>query len=162
MQYIGLDASIEIAKECLMQYEAEFCAILGFSQGATMCHILSMLASAAKHDGQAGLRPFGAIKCAILLSGFASMHSGPVSNTSIDTTNNCKLDVRSLHIFGERDTSVPKAYGEKLASCFADPEVYDHGKGHVIPRNVALSERVIQFLDSCSLEAYDGRGKLCG
>lgn len=76
------------------------------------------------------------------------MHNGPLSNNTTTERANNKLDLESLHIYGEKDTSVPKSYGEKLASCFVNPEIYQHGKGHVIPHNNALCERVLGFLDS--------------
>mmetsp|Transcript_18233 Transcript_18233/g.32616 ORF Transcript_18233/g.32616 Transcript_18233/m.32616 type:complete len:249 (-) Transcript_18233:18-764(-) len=160
MEYIGLCASIQRVKECLMRCNNNhnnFCAILGFSQGATFCHVLSKLASTGKHnnDPDSDLNPFAKIRCAVLLSGFPSMHNGSLENITTKTTahNNNKnnlIDLRSLHIFGEKDTSVPKSFGEKLANSFSDPETYDHGKGHWIPHTAVLCERVIDFLDSCS------------
>mmetsp|Transcript_28612 Transcript_28612/g.61041 ORF Transcript_28612/g.61041 Transcript_28612/m.61041 type:complete len:250 (-) Transcript_28612:125-874(-) len=149
MEYVGLDASIDQVKEYLMQCDGNLCAILGFSQGATFGHILSELASTAKQKRHANLEanPFAKIQCAILLSGFPSMHNGPLSNTNTERANN-KLDLKSLHIYGGKDTSVPKSYGKKLANCFDNPEIYLHGKGHVIPHNNALCERVLGFLDS--------------
>mmetsp|Transcript_18318 Transcript_18318/g.33511 ORF Transcript_18318/g.33511 Transcript_18318/m.33511 type:complete len:207 (+) Transcript_18318:462-1082(+) len=153
MEYVGLDTSIDQVKECLAQCNDNLCAILGFSQGATFCHILSMLSCAAKQNNDdpnnSEAYPFAKIQCAILFSGFPSMHdNGSFSANSKNTAHN-KLDLRSLHIFGGNDTSVPKRYGEKLANLFSNPETYDHGKGHVIPHNAILCERVIEFLDSC-------------
>ena len=112
MEYIGLDVSIEKVKECLMQCEDEFCAVLGFSQGATFGHILSQLASTAKqktshdnNDNNSEVQcPFSKIQCSILISGFPSMHNGTISYLNNDN----KLQLNSLHIWGENDTSVPK------------------------------------------------------
>ena len=155
MEYIGLDVSIEKVKECLMQCEDEFCAVLGFSQGATFGHILSQLASTAKqktsHDNNNNSEvqcPFSKIQCAILISGFQSMHNGTISYLNNDN----KLHLKSLHIWGENDTSVPKIYGEKLSNCFINPEIYVHEKSHYIPHNKPLIESVITFLQSCSSE----------
>jgi len=155
MEYSGLDNSIDLVAECLMKHDGKFCAILGFSQGATFCHILSILSNTAKQNNDANSKMrslFANIRCAIMLSGFSSMHNGSLANCHDANAESNKLDVKSLHIFGERDTSVPKMYGEKLANRFANPELYDHGKGHVIPHNIALCDRVIKFLDSCSAQ----------
>ena len=158
MEYIGLQDSINIVRKFLMQHISDGkkpCAILGFSQGATFCHILSMLASASKMengddcDDLEVIRPFQMIKCAMLLSGFPSMHDGKLLTSNI---NIGELDIKSLHIFGEKDTSVPKSFGDKLANRFVNPETYDHGKGHVIPHNADFCERVIKFVDSCLVE----------
>jgi len=190
MEYIGLNDSIDRVRECLTTHcnkEDDVCAILGFSQGATFCHILSILASAAakkqsnNNPNNLKLYPFSKIHCAILLSGFPSMHNGPLLGENLATAtrnagvaaskknaeaaaqghnnyaNNKLIELPSLHIFGEKDTSVPKSYGEKLATLFDNPDSYDHGKGHVIPHNAALCERVISFLDSCVDVFREGR-----
>ena len=167
MEYIGLDVSIEKVKECLMQCEDEFCAVLGFSQGATFGHILSQLASTAKqktsndNNNSEVQCPFSKIQCAILISGFPSMHNGTIPyeltpHENINEHNNDnKLHLNSLHIWGENDTSVPKIYGEKLSNCFIDPEIYVHEKSHYIPHNKPLIESVITFLQSCSSETCE-------
>jgi len=160
MEYIGLDASIYRLKECLERNGDGFHAILGFSQGATFGHILSQLRCAEKRrDGTGpGARALDKVRCAILLSGFPSMHDGSpppratAGGVATDGTGgdvNDKLDLRSLHIYGDKDTSVPKSFGEKLARRFKDPETYDHGKSHMIPHNKALIDRIVTFLDSC-------------
>lgn len=153
MKYVGLKSSIDLVKEYLIQWSGDFCAIFGFSQGATFCHILSMMAAAARRDGvDPDTRSFAKIQCAILLSGFQSMHhdelcaNNPVTCSS-DGDEEPVLALKSLHIFGERDTSVPKGYGLKLAGCFANPMTYDHGKGHVIPSNADFCLKIISFLD---------------
>lgn len=156
MEYVGLDVSIEKVKECLMQCESS-CAILGFSQGATFCHILSQVACTAKQKTQC---PFSKIQSAILISGFPSMHNGTIPYLTThknrnESNNNNKLHLNSLHIWGELDTSVPKIYGEKLSRCFVNPEIYVHEKSHYIPHNKPLIESVITFLQSCSSETSE-------
>jgi predicted esterase len=141
IDYVGLDQSIDEVKKVLIGLDDdERCVILGFSQGATFCHILSMLASRA-NDDYGNVSPFAKISKAILLSGFPSMDQRSDNNT---LSNNIRIP--SLHIFGEQDTSVPKSFGEKLSQCFIDPEVYVHQKGHFIPHNKPLLDRIIGFL----------------
>ena len=117
-----------------------------------------MLASAAKMEtgddcDDSVIYSFQKIKCVIILSGLPSMHNGPLLTSNIDIAEqDSKLDIKSLHIFGEKDTSVPKSCGDKLANCFVSPETYYHGKEHVIPHNAAFCERVIQFVDSCLVD----------
>jgi len=160
MKYIGLEASISRLKKYLEQNSDGFYAVLGFSQGATFGHILSQLVCAEKRC--LGANTFCKIQCAVLLSGFPSMHNillpdrataGSVATNDSCSDMNDKLDLRSLHIYGDKDTSVPKSFGEKLTNLFVNPETYDHGKSHMIPHNKALIERLVTFLDSCySLE----------
>jgi predicted esterase len=150
MQYFGLNDSISIIKEYLCKLEMqEPCTIFGFSQGATFVHILSMLASAARKEPDCKhLSPFAKIDSAILASGFASMHQGSVTDNIQDINSEDFITIRSLHIIGDKDTSVPKSYGDKLAALYAEPQIYIHNKGHFIPHNKALIDTVIEFLDT--------------
>ncbi|KAL7522036.1 hypothetical protein ACHAWX_006731 [Stephanocyclus meneghinianus] len=139
MHYVGLEASIAQVEKFLKTQIHDECYILGFSQGATFCHILSIVAHAAKRsdDTDTTISAFAKISKAILISGFSSYHT--------------KRDIKtqSLHIiFGQGDTSVPKQFSEDLASCFVNAEVYVHEKGHFIPHNKALLDRVLAFLES--------------
>ena len=199
-EYVGLRRSVDLVGECLLRMrrndhgdddDRDFCAILGFSQGATFGHVLSAMAASSlasprgrgnddgDDDGDPGAslssssssrsNPFGRICCAILIGGFPSMHrarSSPSSSSSsssnrddavvgVATTTDGddgyggKIDLKSLHVHGEKDTSVPISYGRRLADRFVDPRTYVHGGGHSIPHNGVLCERVIEFLDNC-------------
>ena len=65
-----------------------------------------------------------------------------------------QLDLPSLHVFGEKDTSVPPLFSEKLARQFNDNVVYVHGKGHVIPQDIQACDQIISFMDvNCSTES---------
>lgn len=146
MEYFGLDASISLIRDYLSKLETS-CTIFGFSQGATFVHILSMLVSIAKKKPDCEhLSPFKKVDSAILAGGFASMHQG--SMLGIAHTNDCGglITIRSLHIIGDRDTSVPSSYGNKLASLYSEPQIYIHNKGHFIPHNKELIDTVIEFL----------------
>jgi predicted esterase len=152
MEYFGLDESISMVKDCLLKLETtESCTIFGFSQGATFSHILSILASAArKMPENAEISPFAKIDSVILVSGFPSMHQDFLGDKTVATDSNDPIPLRSLHIFGEEDTSVPKSYGDKLASRYLNPQIYVHEKGHFIPHNKTLCDTVIEFLDKMS------------
>lgn len=149
MTYHGLDTSIKQIRTLLETQVDNECCILGFSQGATFAHILSVLAHHANQmdDDDSVIAAFTKIKKAILISGFSHMHQHPLVECLQDATNN-NLHVQSLHIYGEGDTSVPARYSADLAKCFINPEVYIHEKGHFIPHNKPLIEKVLQFLDS--------------
>ena len=150
MDYFGLDASIALIRDYLNAHvQHEECFILGFSQGATFCHIISMLTHAAKQSDEfdADISPFAKIRKAILISGFSSMHERPLAACMKDTRKT-NIQVQSLHIFGENDTSVPKPFCVDLAKCFVNSEIYVHEKGHFIPHNKPLLDQVVHFLES--------------
>lgn len=147
MVYHGIDDSINQIRGLLKANEEYY--LLGFSQGATFCHILSVLAHHAQllENKDAAIQPFGRIRKVILISGFTHMHQYPLTESIHDVTKN-NIRIQSLHIYGEGDTSVPRHFSEDLAKSFVNPEVYVHEKGHFIPHNKPLLDRVIQFLDS--------------
>jgi predicted esterase len=148
MIYHGLDASIEHLRKFLETEVDDECVIFGFSQGATFCHVLSVLAHHAKQRDNTDpvIAPFAKIQKTILVSGFAHMHQNPLAESLEDTTNNI-IQVQSLHVYGEGDTSVPRHFSEDLVKCFVGAEVYVHEKGHFIPHNKALIDTILCFLD---------------
>ena len=148
MNYHGIDTSISQIRDYLDLEVDGDCAILGFSQGSTFCHMLSVLAHHAKQSDHVDpfILPFAKIKKAILISGFSHMHQYPLVSCLRDTTKN-GIHLQSLHIYGEGDTSVPMRYSEELAKCFVKPEAYVHEKCHFIPHNAPLIERVLEFLN---------------
>lgn len=151
MEYFGLDASISMIRDCLCKFDADTeVTLLGFSQGATMVQIITILADAAQKisEWNNNLSPFAIIHSAILVSGFASMHRGSLTDSLQATDDKEPITIRSLQIMGANDTSVPKSYGDKLAACYLDPQTYTHEKSHFIPHNKAMIEAITGFLES--------------
>lgn len=151
MEYFGLDASISMIRDCLCKFDADTEVILlGFSQGATLVQIITILADAAKKipEWNDNLSPFAIIHSAILVSGFASMHRGSLTDSLQATDDKEPITISSLHIMGANDTSVPKHLGDKLAACYLDPKIYIHEKGHFIPHNKAMIEAITDFLET--------------
>lgn len=149
MVYHGLGPSVQRIREILETQVDDDCCILGFSQGATFGHILSILTHHANQSDHADpvIGTFAKIKKVILVSGFPHMHCIPLAECIRETIKD-NIQVQSLHIYGEGDTSVPKSYSENLSNCFVHAEVYIHEKGHFIPHNKPLIDRVLQFLES--------------
>ncbi|KAL3792815.1 hypothetical protein HJC23_002622 [Cyclotella cryptica] len=149
MHYVGLETSIAQVHDFLKTETNDECFVLGFSQGATFCHILSILAHAANlsDDTNSTLSVFAKIQKTILVSGFSSMHQNPLAEWTRDAVKK-GIQIQSLHIFGEGDTSVPKQFSEDLAACFVNAEIYTHDKGHFIPHNKTLLDRVLEFVES--------------
>lgn len=143
MEYIGLDDSLRILQNELEGGDNKYCAIFGFSQGGVFAHILSALAM------QDSSNVFQRIKCAIIASGFTAQH---ISNkdsvflelASLPTTKNT---LPSLHIIGEKDTSVRPELSMKLVNLFEDSTVMTHDKGHILPQKSAQCAEIIAFLN---------------
>ena len=140
MTYIGLDTSLAILENEL-QHEDGNVAVLGFSQGGVFAHILSVLAMRDKCA-------FRRIQCVIIASGFCACHvsheNSPYQVGDLMTT---KVSLPSLHLIGEKDTSVNPKLSLQLASMFEGSDILLHDKGHLLPQKSAQCATLISFLE---------------
>ena len=152
MTYIGLQESLDMVEdmltELITQNKDEFVFIFGFSQGSVLCHILSRLAEALPDR-------FGAIRAAVLASGFAAQHVWPDQDATTSYTaaigNLCDrapISMPSLHTIGQKDQSVLPTMSEDLAQIYLDAVVYYHEKGHMIVQRSGDCAQVVQFRDA--------------
>jgi predicted alpha/beta hydrolase family esterase len=143
MKYIGLDQSLAVVeKELGLCRDEELVCVLGFSQGGVFVHILSRLAEIMPES-------FGRIQAAIVASGFAGQHcSDETDKYHVGRMpDRDKLSMPSLHIIGEKDTSVRPELSFDLVSIYDKSEVLLHEKGHIIPQQSAYCAKAIAFLD---------------
>ncbi|KAE9415224.1 hypothetical protein Angca_005065, partial [Angiostrongylus cantonensis] len=114
----GFEKSVSFICEYL-RLNGPFDGILGFSQGASMAHLLLVM----EKRGEISL----GFRFAILISGFLSLsavHSPYISLT---------CDVPTLHIYGTDDQIVFSTASEKFKSMFSDSITIVHEGGHYIP-----------------------------
>ena len=91
-----------------------------FSQGGVFAHMLSVL---AMH----GDNSFCKIKCAIIASGFAAQHvSSDASKYQVGNLSTTQVSLPSLHLIGEKDTSVRPKLSMQLANMFDAREIMEH------------------------------------
>lgn len=118
--------------------------ILGFSQGATMAHILCSI----KHDNQfmkdnPECEWLSSLKFSIFAGGFPSrLHPSPFQP---DLTNE-SINLPTLHFSGQLDNDVPTCFHHELAACFRNPVIHHHSKGHIVPNNSADVNAMLSFL----------------
>lgn len=136
--YVGLDQSISILKAELEQMPDHISnvSILGFSQGAVLAHVIASLAS---HDEILD-SPWKKIQNFIFMGGF------PAKPSQLPQEHLQNLDVRSLHLIGSVDTSVPPNLGHSLSECFDDAQVLVHDKGHIVPQQSAVCSTIADFV----------------
>jgi pimeloyl-ACP methyl ester carboxylesterase len=109
-----------------------FDGIFGFSQGAALTGLLSAL-----RDTESALISFD---LAIMVGGFTSISP---QHAHLFTH---KLRVPSVHVMGRHDSIVPVRESQLLAERFAQPVVIEHGGGHVIPDDPAITRRIAAFV----------------
>jgi pimeloyl-ACP methyl ester carboxylesterase len=110
----------------------QFDGLFGFSQGAALVGLLAALREQES--------PSIAFDLAIMVGGFTS--SAP-QHAHLFTR---KLSVSSLHVMGRNDGIVPMRDSLLLAERFANPVVIEHGGGHVVPDDRAITTRIADFI----------------
>jgi Serine hydrolase (FSH1) len=77
---------------------------------------------------------------------FAVCSSGFKSGSLVHLNYYCKkVEIPSLHIFGETDDIIPKDMSLALASTFVDPEILMHLGGHYFAATVKEKQTYINF-----------------
>jgi pimeloyl-ACP methyl ester carboxylesterase len=116
-----------------------FDGVFGFSQGAALAGLLAAISTA-----EAAPISFD---FAIMVGGFTS--SSPQHAHLFPG----KIRMPSVHVMGRIDGIVPMGDSLLLAERFVDPLVIQHGGGHVIPDDPAITARIAGFLTAHSAAA---------
>lgn len=107
--------------------------ILGFSQGASLVSILSLIQQQQNKQW---------FKFAILFSGFKSHSSQHDKYYS-----GAKSEIPSLHVYGEGDEVVSASMSLDVVECYSNTKVKTHPGGHFIAANSAQKPSYISFLE---------------
>ncbi|CAO4374199.1 unnamed protein product [Caenorhabditis nigoni] len=131
---VGFDESVNAVVK-FIEDNGPFDGLLGFSQGASMVHLLIAKA-------QLGEIKLPGIRFAIFFSGFLSLSSKHDTLTSLRIK-----DFPSMHVFGDSDEIVARPKSEKLADQFdVKPIRIAHEGGHLVPSMSKHKEKIAQFL----------------
>lgn len=143
LHYVGLEESLRLLQSELEQIPERTTNIclLGFSQGAVLAHVVA----AFKEETQGSSSPWDRIQSCIFVGGFSATPSNcPKKEQQIILSNN--ISVRSLHVVGSMDTSVPSDQSQSLAKRFRNHKVLEHSKGHLVPQQAAACSTMIDFI----------------
>ncbi|MFI5780806.1 hypothetical protein [Nocardia sp. NPDC051570] len=116
----------------LLRSGPRFDGVFGFSQGAALTGLLAGVREVTDPP-----LPFD---FAIMVSGFTStmpQHADLFHRP---------LAIPSVHVMGRADGIVPLRDSTLLAQRFIDPVVLEHGGGHVIPADRAVTGAIARFL----------------
>lgn len=119
--------------ESVWREEGPFDGLLGFSMGGTLAAVISSENYASRFPGLQFLVCIGAPDVPEVLD-----------RLSLPAT------LRSLHIAGESDTSVPAASSLALSRRFSAAEVCLHPQGHCIPMKAENVAWITQFVQKSS------------
>lgn len=117
-QCVGFEDSLALIEKTFRE-QGPFDGILGFSQGAAFVAILCVMQQ----------RKLLQIKFdfAIIISGFKSLCAPHA------VFYNEKIDIPSLHIYGQSDQVIPREVTEELCELFINKRTIIHEGGHYIP-----------------------------
>lgn len=149
---------------------------MGFSQGATLAHLVSAIArnrddsasSASKIAERVESHEtclFASLKFAVLVSGFpsrAEAHKPMLSRAAETGEGIPPLAMPSLHVWGEADEVVPPAASRLLASQYICDmrSVLVHERGHIVPTNAVARKAFVDFLSDVATRPPSPSGKL--
>ncbi|KAL9694256.1 hypothetical protein quinque_013541 [Culex quinquefasciatus] len=126
---VGFEQSLKLVEK--VWREEQCSGLLGFSQGACFVGLLCDLSA----RGMTSIKP----EFAVLSSGFRSgslVHLNYYEN---------KVQIPSLHIFGETDEIIPKEMSQALLGTFIDPQVLTHPGGHFFPAQAVQKPAYVEF-----------------
>jgi len=115
---VGFDDSIALI-EMIFSEQGPFDGILGFSQGAAFVSILCAMMKRKILQIE--------FNFAIMISGFKSL-CAPHAKYYDE-----KIDVSSLHIYGENDQVIPTVMAEQVSCLFPNKKEIKHEGGHYVP-----------------------------
>ena len=151
-EYRGLEESLNIL-HALWLSDDGFEGVLGFSRGARMTHLVTML-----HEMSNG-ELFPNLKYIISASGYGdvSIPCDFPSKSTLSQYSNLRdvesimpLQTKSMHIMGIKDRLVPVESSRALLTSYVDPIVHEHDGGHHIPMRAADVREILKFIDLSS------------
>ena len=156
--YQGLEESLCMLDELWNNDDnQEFVAIMGFSQGSRLAHIVARLHTIT--DGRA----FAGLKCIVHFSGYGDVSlpdnlysilkqdcwNDRLTTSMLETLDieNVKVDIPSLHVMGEKDKLIPMKSSEALMKSYVQPAVYVHPGNHFVSVKKVDIERYMLFFN---------------
>lgn len=118
-----------------------FDGLIGMSQGAALTGLLTGMRAP---DGVPTETHPVTFDWAVMIGGFVSDEP---EHRPLYQSRESYAGLPSLHIMGRTDTVVPIPDSQRLAACFKDATIAEHGGGHVVPRSVPIKKAVTNFLD---------------
>ena len=136
------DVNPELATQRVLEFARNsdlgpFDGLLGFSEGA------SVAANVLMHSEQSrSLRPF---KCAILICGAPPFRPGNEDPYLADVVGQI-ISTPTLHILGAKDPGRLGGLALYNLCTTGTASLYDHGKGHEIPRVPAITKKMAKLI----------------
>ncbi len=128
-------------------------AIMGFSQGSRLAHILSVMNAATNGNAFPGLKylvhvsGYGDVPMPDNILPYLEEHWGHQLFRSRLDSNSVKIEIPSLHVMGERDVLIPLSSSKALMEFYQESVRYAHihSGGHHVPAKAIDIQQYIHF-----------------
>ena len=135
--YVGLEQSLEVVHE---YNNEEIVGIIGFSQGARFAHLLALLHSSDKKAW------FPSLSFVIPVAGYDAPLPEELPILSNNTTNETKISLPSMHVWGLADTLITPNQSMELSKQYQSPTIFTHEGSHYVPSKAPQIQRYIDFI----------------
>ncbi|ODM17016.1 hypothetical protein SI65_07415 [Aspergillus cristatus] len=135
----------------LLDKEPDIDGVIGYSEGARVA--ASLILDERQRQKDSGRTPH--LKCAIFIGGWQPVH--PVSGGDVyaDETEE-RIEVHTCHVLGSNDPYIDASLA-LYNLCDQDrADLFDHGAGHVLPREKAALEDLADVVRNMITDANEG------
>lgn len=135
----------------LLDKEGDIDGVIGYSEGARVA--ASLILDERQRQKDSGRTPH--IKCAIFIGGWQPVH--PVSGGDVyaDETEE-RIEIHTCHVLGSNDPYIDASLA-LYNLCDQDrADLFDHGAGHVLPREKAALEDLADVVRNMITDADEG------
>lgn len=149
----GWEASLRLLRD-VWRDKGPFQGVIGFSQGAAVGFLLTLLADAADHEASSSSPDacFASLRSAVLCAGYVPSPL-PIRVPGVRPTDGYRVGTAgasrpTLIIAGAGDVAVPPAATWQLAAWFDDHCKHAHKGNHAFPAKAADVAAVVAFINA--------------
>jgi len=155
-RYEGVDAAVarawsciteHIAKSSSQQQHVHHLTLVGFSQGAVLAMLMTMLKDRWPTHDDGSLR--------VHIDRLVLIAPSPIMDSVYHPHLDALISVPTFIIHGERDPFVSADSVAQVARYFGTAVVYAHAQGHVIPTGAHVREKMRTFLSASDISVGD-------
>jgi len=151
--YHGLEESISRIQQIWNDKNREFVAIMGFSQGSRLAHILAVINVVTNGVAFPGLRyvvhasGYGDVPMPDNFLPYLEEQWGHQFDFGGADSNDVKIQIPSLHVMGERDLLIPLSSSKALMELYQETarHAHIHPGGHHVPVKANDIQHYVQF-----------------
>jgi len=135
----GFDGSLDLIQKTF-ELHGPFDGVLGFSQGAALVALLSLI----KTRNPEMLSPAVKFDFAVMVAAFKSKSTK--HSHWYDVEGQPKVTIPTLHVIGYEDRVIRKPLSEDLLDLFHQPDKVFHSGGHYVPAKATQKAAYYKFL----------------